>query len=425
MIDGRYRPQARGVIPRAHGRCAWAISSRRKSAVWPAAFLFLLAILLPAFGQSGGPALLLPMDNLQRDYCRAYGLVYRLLSRNTPNVFWLLNFRGGSFLVPDDPAVIEIAKRDGVSTERLSADEVNGILNLITEENMDVVPLEMAPRIGIYLRGKGQRDVVAGTLDYAGIPFNTIYDDEILKGKLSDFDWIHIHHKDFTGQGHKQSEGDYEEGISRSLGFSKVWQMKQKVAVALRDFVEKGGFIFAMCSAAETVDISLAAEGVDIVPSLFDGDPADPNCNSKLDYTKTFAFTNFTVLTDSLSDYSDIDVPWAGPGTQFTLFPFSAQVDPIPCLLNQNHVNVIQGFDGETTSFRKSLVKKSVTILAENNDGVSVRYLMGYRGKGFFCFYGGHTPGRTEEDYRSKAPGFRLILNNVLFPSAKVKKPKT
>ncbi|NLI76251.1 MAG: asparagine synthetase B [Candidatus Riflebacteria bacterium] len=378
-----------------------------------------------AVAQGGGPAVLVPMDNLQTDHCRAYGLVYRLLQKQVPNIYWLLNYRGGSFLMPDDEGVIDGAKRAGVLTERLSADEVGGILALITEENMDVVPLEMAPRIGIYLPAAERGDVVAQLLIYAGIPYQTIYDDGILKGKLADFDWIHIHHKDFTGQGHKQLMNTEDEALARSLGFAKVWLMKQQVARTLRDYVAGGGFVFAMCSAAETVDIALAAQGVDIVPAPFDGDPADPEANQKLNYDNTFAFTDFTVLTDSLSEYSDIDVTGAGRGSTFSLFPFSAQVDPIPCLLNQDHSQVVRGFDGETTSFRKSLVKKNAVILGENSDGVSVRYLMGYHGKGFFSFYGGHTPGRTEEDYRAQAPGFRLILNNVLFPSAKVKKRKT
>ncbi|RCK80905.1 MAG: hypothetical protein OZSIB_2793 [Candidatus Ozemobacter sibiricus] len=379
----------------------------------------------PVGAQGGAPALLVPMDNVQTDHCRAYGLVYRLLEKSTPNIFWLLNYRGGSFLLPDDEGIIDGARQAGVAVERLSADEVGAILALITEENMDVVPLEMAPRIGLYLPSPHSPDVVAGVLRYAGIPFQVIYDDGILRGGLSAFDWIHIHHKDFTGQGHKQAGGDDDRELARQLGFAKTWMMKQRVAQTLREFVEGGGFVFAMCSAAETVDIALAAQGIDIVPSLFDGDAADPQANQKLNYANTFAFTDFTVMTGALSEYSDIDVPGAGRGTTFSLFDFSAQVDPIPCLLNQNHVRTLPGFDGETTSFRRSLIKKSVVILAENNDGVSVRYLMGYLGKGFFSFYGGHTPGRTVEDYRREAPGFRLILNNVLFPSAKVKKRKT
>lgn len=410
----------------------WPFIAPKKKKIWAFfSFCFMIELIcmmgLEALAQGNSSAILVPMDNLQTDHCRAYGLVYRLLEKSTPDIFWLLNYRGGSFLLPDSDLIIETAHQVGVTTERVSADEVNYIINLITEENMDVVPLEMAPRIGIYLPSPQSPDVVASLLRYVGIPFKTIYDDEILRGGLANFDWIHIHHKDFTGQNHKSINkfANNDNKLAKSLGFSKTWMMKQRVSQALHDFVERGGFLFAMCSAAETIDISLAAQGIDIAPTLIDGDPADPQTNQNLNYANTFAFTDFTVLTDSMSDYSDIDVPTAGPGTTFSLFDFSAKVDPIPCLLNQNHVRTIAGFDGETTSFRRSLIKKTTVILAENNDGVSVRYLMGYIGKGFFCFYGGHTPGRTEEDYKRASPGFRLILNNVLFPSAKVKKRKT
>jgi hypothetical protein len=364
------------------------------------------------------------MDREQTDHCRAYGLVYRTLAAKVEGVAWLLNYRGGSFLLPADPALEKNAAECGVRCEKISQPELDAILSLVEEENMDVVPLEIAPRIGLYLPASEHSDIVGETLRYAGIPYQTVYDAEILQGKLTKFDWLHIHHKDFTGQGHKSRADHLESVIASQNGFKKVWQMKQAVSDRIRQFIEGGGFLFAMCSAAETIDISLAGQGIDYVPSLLDGDPADPDTNAKLDYGRSLAFTGFQVLTSSLSDYSDIDVPEAGDGT-FQLFEFSAKVDPIPCLLNQDHVNVIPGFSGETTSFRKTLVKKSVTILAENNDGVSVRYLCGTHGKGIFCFCGGHCPDGGDQEFVRYAPAYRLILNNVLFPSAKIKKRKT
>lgn len=370
---------------------------------------------------------LVPMDGFQTDHCRAYGLVYQALLKKAPDVFWLLNYRGGSFLLPVDSQIKSQAETMGVVLETLTKADLDGILNMISEENMDVVSLETAPRIVIYLPTPrdDSGDIVARTLCYAKIPYKTIYDDEIIAGKLSEFDWLHIHHKDFTGQGHKQGPDSFDRNLAQEKGFNKVWQMKQNAASGIREFVNNGGFLFAMCSAAETVDIALAAQGIDIVSREFDGDSPDPECNSKLDFTRSFAFTDFTIFPQPDQHYSDIDVPSAGEGTRFKLFTFSAQVDPIPCLLNQDHVDEIQGFSGETTSFRKSLIKKEVTILAENSDGISVRYLMSTLGKGVFCFYGGHSPQNLGGSYEKNSPGFRLILNNVLFPSAKIRKRKT
>jgi len=372
--------------------------------------------------------LLIPMDDAQAEHCRGYGLVYQCLEKNLPGVAWLLNYRGGSFLTPDTPEIRAAAAQRKITVEPLEKAEFEAILNLISEENMDVIPLEKAPRIGIYLSTSraARSDIVARTLTYSGIPFTTLYDAEILDGGLAKIDWLHIHHKDFTGQNHRQPHTDSTDvGIATAKGFAKVWQMKRRVSQQIHEYVTGGGFLFAMCSAAETIDIALAAGQMDIVPSLYDGDPADPSANQKLDYAKTFAFGGFQVFLTAGSHYSDIDIPTADEQTEFRLFPFSATVDPVPTLLNQNHQTVIPGFSGETTSFRKSLVKKNVTILAENNDGVSVRYLCGFAGKGVFCFYGGHTPGTREDHFRKRAPGFRLILNNVLFPAAKTKRRKT
>lgn len=375
----------------------------------------------------GADALLVPMDIAQSDFCRSYGLVWQALDRKASDVFWALNYRGGSFILPDDPSIRRQAAAAKVYLEPLAKTDFDAILTTAQEENMDVVPLETAPRIGIYLASEGEKgsDVVAQLLDHVGIKYQVIYDDGILDGKLSDIDWLHIHHKDFTGQGHKRGYDAQDANLASARGFAKVWQMKQAVSTKIRDFVAGGGFLFAMCSAAETLDISLAADGNDIVDTPFDGDPPVDDPTGALNYARSLAFGGFTVFADATHEYSDIDVPEAGAGTIFSLFEFSAQVDAIPCLLNQNHNREIHGFSGETSSFRKSLVKKDVTILAENNDGVSVRYLMGTLGKGVYCYYGGHTPGENFRDYQTNAAGFRLILNNVLFPSAKTRRRKT
>lgn len=394
------------------------------------AVYIIIAILLRAALAAvafGGDLLLVPMDNAQTDFCRSYGLVWQALDRKASDVFWALNYRGGSFILPDDPAIRRQAAAAKVRVEPLPKADFDALLTTVQDENMDVVPLETAPRIGIYLASEGEKgsDVVAMLLDHVGIKYQAIYDDGILDGKLADIDWLHIHHKDFTGQGHKRGYDAQDAHLAGSRGYAKVWQMKQAVSTGIRDFVQGGGFLFAMCSAAETLDISLAADGTDIVDTPFDGDPPVDNPTGALNYARSLAFGGFTVFADSSNEYSDVDVPEAGAGTSFRLFDFSAQVDAIPCLLNQNHEREIRGFSGETSSFRKSLVKKDVTILAENNDGVSVRYLMGTLGKGVFCYYGGHTPGENFGDYQTNASGFRLILNNVLFPSAKTRRRKT
>jgi len=393
--------------------------------------LHIIVIALTLAGSAGGlyaaDGLLVPMDSAQSDHCRAYGLVWQALDRKAQNVFWALNYRGGSFILPDEPVVRDQARAAEVNLEPLARADIDGLLTMAESENMDVVPLETAPRIGIYLASKEEEggDVVAQLLTHVGIKYQIIYDSGILDGGLSGIDWLHIHHKDFTGQGHKRGNDGVDSSLAASRGFAKVWQMKHAVATKIRDFLAGGGFLFAMCSAAETLDIALAADSNDIVEARFDGDTTVADLNGVLNTARSLAFSGFTVLPDATFEYSDIDVPEAGEKTSFTLFEFSAQVDPIPCLLNQNHERQIPGFSGETSSFRKSLVKKDVTILAENNDGVSVRYLTGTLGKGVFCYYGGHTPGGHFGSYRQGAAGFRLILNNVLFPSARTRRRKT
>lgn len=361
------------------------------------------------------------MDLSQKEHCKAYGVMYNSLQKGIQDAYWLLNYRGGSFLLPAENISTKLAENAGISFELISESVKTKIFTEIDNNNMDAVLLEKAPKIALYLESKQYSDVVKDVLNYANIPFETIYDKEILDNDLSNFDWLHIHHKDFTGQRHK-TPGQFLLAQGPK-GYKHLWELKHKVSQKIKNFVANGGFVFAMCSAAETFDISLAANGIDIVPSRIDGTPVADNYQEAINYKNGFAFTNYQILPDS-REYSDIDVPSAGK-SQFKLFEFSATVDAIPCLLNQNHQNVINGFYGETTAFRKSLVKKSVTILAENNDGASVKYLCGYYQKGIFAYYGGHTPGNGEQAYKKYAPAFRLILNNVLFPAAKIKKRKT
>jgi hypothetical protein len=388
-------------------------------------FLVLLHLFWPGRARGDGPMLLVPMDETQPAHCRAYGLTYQALQRGAPHVAWLLNFRGGSFLVPDQPEIRQFAAGGGIRLEPVTPAEVQQIFTVIAEENMDVVTLETAPRIGIYLPEGDDSDVVAGLLTYSGISWTRVYDEEILGTGLEKIDWLHIHHRDFTGQGHKRGPDVGDRETTRRHGFSAVWQMKHQVAERIRGFLFHGGFLFAMCSAAETFDIALAAQGIDIVGSWFDGTDPEENYQFKLDFDRSLAFTGFTITPEVPRGYSDIDVTINRRHSTFRLFPFAAQVDAIPSLLNQNHLQTIPGFMGETSSFRKTLVKKSVTILAENNDGVSVRYLCGTHGRGVFSYYGGHAPGHGTDAYVREAPGFRLILNNVLFPAAKIRPRKT
>jgi hypothetical protein len=387
--------------------------------------LVCLHLLLPSRVGAEAPMLLVPMDETQTAHCRAYGLTYQALQRGAPNVAWLLNFRGGSFLVPDQPEIRQFATGAGIRIEPVTTTEVQQIFAVIAEENMDVVALETAPRIGIYLPEGDDSDVVASLLTYSGIAWTRVYDAEILGNGLEKIDWLHIHHRDFTGQGHKRGPDAGDRETARRHGFSAVWQMKHEVAERIRAFLFNGGFLFAMCSAAETFDIALAAQGIDIVGRWFDNTDTDENFQARLDFERSLAFTDFTITPEIPRGYSDIDVTINRRDSTFRLFPFAAQVDAIPALLNQNHTQTIQGFMGETSSFRKALVKKSVTILAENNDGVSVRYLCGTHGRGVFSYYGGHAPGHGAGAYVREAPGFRLILNNVLFPAAKIKPRKT
>ncbi|MDQ8005617.1 MAG: asparagine synthetase B [Pedobacter sp.] len=394
------------------------------------------------------------MDEGQKNHLKAYGIAYWCIKQQT-EVDWLLNYRGGSFLVKHAKAIEDELKIRGVSYEVLADGKVSAILNEIIDPavNMEMVKLEKAPKVAVYSPKSKLPwdDAVTLVLTYAEIPYDVIYDDEILKDKLSTYDWLHLHHEDFTGQYGRfwsafrnatwyQEDVKYQETAAKRNGFNKVSEMKLAVAKRIKEFCVGGGFLFAMCSGTDSFDIALAAEGVDILESMFDGDGMDANAQSKLDYNKAVAFTNFKLdMNPYRYEFSDIDVTETRVGFDksndfFTLFDFSAKWDLVPTMLTQNHEKVVKGFMGQTTAFRKSLVKPSITVLGENKAGAEVRYLHGEIGKGQFSFYGGHDP----EDYQHQvndpptdlslhptSPGYRLILNNVLFPAAKKKPQKT
>jgi len=401
--------------------------------------------------------LLIPMDNTQKNHLKAYGLAYFALKHDI-EIYWLLNYRGGSFMFRNDKVFTDECNIRGISYEVIADAKSTSILQEISnpELNQDAVKLEKAPRIAVY-SPKGKQpwdDAVTLVLNYAEIPYDIVYDEEVMNGKLAEYDWMHLHHEDFTGQYGRfwfgsrntawyQTEVRENEAMAKKLGFTKVSQMKLAVAKKVRDFVSGGGFMFAMCSATDSYDIALSADGVDICESMFDGDGTTPNYNKLIDYNKCFAFENFT-LSENPSEYEFSNIDTYGTRTQrygvtkendyFSLFEFSAKWDPVPTMLNQNHEQLIKGFWGQTVAFDRNYVKKNVLILGENKAANEARYIHGEYGKGTWTFYGGHDP----EDYQHRvedpptdlslhpnSAGYRLILNNVLFPAAKKKKQKT
>jgi hypothetical protein len=414
----------------------------------------LLIILIFSFSVVRAQYILIPMDEGQHQHLKAYGVAYKVLTFDM-EVDWLLNYRGGSFAFQLNPVFEKECKLRGVKYEVLSSAQYNRILAEIAdpEVNADVIKLEKAPKIAVYApkSTKPWDDAVTLVLTYAEIPYDIIYDDEVLQNKLPLYDWLHLHHEDFTGQYGKfwasfQHAAWYQQDvrelteIANRWGFKKVTQLKLAVVKKIRDYVMGGGFMFAMCSATDTYDIALAADGVDIVTAPFDGDPADPQAQSKLDFSKTFAFKDFQLIFDPyVYEHSSIDNTMHRTGMNenndfFTLFEYSAKWDPIPSMLNQNHTRVIKGFMGQLTAFRKEFIKSEVLILGENKAQNEARYIHGTYGKGMWTFYGGHDP----EDYQHmvgdpptdlslfpNSPGYRLILNNVLFPAAKKQKRKT
>ena len=412
-----------------------------------------LFILLVSFSIKAN-FILLPMDETtQKNHLKAYGITYWCLDKKY-KASWLLNYRGGSFLLPDAAEIRKECQIRGVSFEVLSDGEANQILDEISSpsQNMETVVLEKAPKIAVYTP-KGKQpwdDAVTMVLTYAEIPFTPIYDEEVLSDQLILYDWLHLHHEDFSGQ-YGKFYGMYRnapwyidqkkdaEALATKLGYSKVSEEKLAVAKKIRDFVIGGGFMFAMCSATDSFDIALSAEGVDICEPMFDGDDSAPNYQSQIDYTKTFAFKNF--ILDRKPDhyeFSDIDMTekrkMPMEKDYFSLMDFSAKWDVIPSMLCQNHTSLVKGFMGQTTAFDGELIKSNVLILGQNELNGEARYIHGQKGKGFFTFYGGHDPedyqhhvgdAPTVLDLHPNSPGFRLILNNVLFPAAKKKKQKT
>ena len=402
-----------------------------------------------------GPAradLLVPMDLGQSDHLRAYGLTYRMLEKGQTAV-WLLNYRGGSFLLEDSQVGRREAARLGVKVERISAAKKAAIVATIEQSNMEQVVLEKAPEVAIYSPPNAQPwdDAVMLALEYAEIEYTVIYDEEVLAGDLGKYDWLHLHHEDFTGQYgmfYSQFRGQpwYErqkrlyERKAAAAGFASVSEHKKAVALMVRGYVEEGGFLFAMCSATDTIDIALAARGVDIVASVYDGDPPEQGFQDKLDYAQGFCFEDYSLITNPMIyEFSSIDATDTAKlrgeaADYFTLFEFSAKFDPVPTMLVQNHVAVVEGFMGQTTSYYERYLQDHLTVLGEVEGAGEVRYVHGKRGRGTFTFYGGHDP----EDYAHRvgdpptdlslhvhSPGYRLILNNVLFPAAEKKERKT
>ena len=398
--------------------------------------------------------ILLPMDETtQQNHLKAYGITYWALDKQY-KVSWLLNYRGGSFLMPDAEEIRKECKIRGVSFELMSDAATNAILDEIASpsQNMENVVLERTPKVAVYTP-KGKQpwdDAVTLVLTYAEIPFTPIYDEEVLSDKLLLYDWLHLHHEDFTGQ-YGKFFGAYKnapwyieqkkeaEALAAKLGYSKVSEAKLAVAKKIRDFVIGGGFMFAMCSATDSFDIALAAEGVDICEPMFDGDPSEGNYQSKIDYRKSFAFKDY-ILERNPNEYefSDIDmtqkrrVPMEKD--YFTLMDYSAKWDFVPSMLTQNHTQLVKGFMGQTTSFDAGLIKSNVLIMGESQYNGEARYIHGQIGKGMFTYFGGHDPedyqhrvgdAPTVLDLHPNSPGYRLILNNVLFPAAKKKKQKT
>ena len=405
--------------------------------------------------------ILIPMDQEQRNHLKAYGITYWVLD-NGVEAWWLLNYRGGSFAFRHNPIFEKECLTRGVTYDILPDALYNQIIEEIAspEVNMDAIKLEVAPRIAVYspnntIKGINGReiqpwdDAVTLVLNYAEIPYDQIYDVEVMDDQLAKYDWLHLHHEDFTGQYGKfyrsyhafswyRENQQKMEKLAADLGFAKVSDLKSAVTEKIREYVIGGGFMFAMCSATDTYDIALAARGLDICAEIYDGDPMDPNAQEKLDFDRTFAFENFELIKNPLYyEHSTIDNRnrKVTPQTDyFTLFDFSAKWDPVPTMLTQNHTQTVKGFMGQTTGFAKRYVKSSALILGENNAADEARYIHGTIGEGQWSFYGGHDPEDyqhfvedpdTDLNLHPNSPGYRLILNNVLFPAAKKKKQKT
>jgi hypothetical protein len=416
---------------------------------------FFVIVFLGMFGSVQATRILIPMDESQKNHLKSYGIAFWILDKQKSEVLWLLNYRGGSFMTNYNADAERECKTRGVSFEIISESEANSIETTISnpEVNMNMLKLLNAPKIAVYSPKSKQPwdDAVTLVLTYAEIPYTVVFDDEVLENKLAEYDWLHLHHEDFTGQYGKFwasystapwyiSQVQEAESMARKHGYKTVRELKKAVTLKIRDFCLGGGFLFAMCSATDTYDISLAAQNTDICESMFDGDPADPQAQQKLNYDQCFAFKNFTLETNPyIYEYSNIDV---NPATRnvteetdlFTLFDYSAKWDLIPSILCQNHTKTVRGFMGQTTAFKRDLIKSDVLVMGENALLNEARYIHGEMGKGTWTFFGGHDPEDyqhhvgeppTDLNLHPNSPGFRLILNNILFPSAQKSKQKT
>ncbi len=397
--------------------------------------------------------LLIPMDDAQQNHLKAYGLTYNAL-KDKLAAEWLLNYRGGAFLLPDNPDLRRRAALDGITVETVTDAHLTQIRAEIAGANMDAVPLEKAPRVAVYTPPDALPwdDAVTLALKYAGIEYTAIYDTEVEKGDLANYDWLHLHHEDFTGQMNKfylsyASAPWFVEAMQQNMatakasGFTTIPALKKDVAEKIRQFVDRGGFLFAMCGATETLELAMAGKDVDIAQAYSDGTPMDPDADAKLDWKRTFAFQGAHLepspLISAMSDIDGHQVNVASrrqPLGTFTLFNFSAKFDPVASMLVQNHRATIADFYGVTTSFNKSVLKPSVTVLAFEEGAPWVKYIHGDYGKGTWTYFGGHDPEDpqhvigsppTDLSLHKNSPGYRLILNNVLFPAAKKKPLKT
>ncbi|MDH3270083.1 MAG: asparagine synthetase B [Gemmatimonadota bacterium] len=405
---------------------------------------------LVAAGPAQAQFLLVPMDRAQQNHLKAYGLTYWALEQEE-KAEWLLNYRGGSFLLPDRQDVRREAAFRGVTVEAMDASAEARMRATVQASNMETVPLERAPKVAIYTPPNSTPwdDAVTMALDYAGIDYETIWDDQVIESDLSEYEWIHLHHEDFTGQYSKffltysgapwlQEEVARNQEVARAGGFADVPALKKHVARTIRDYVDNGGFLFAMCSATETLELALAAEGVDIAAAYSDGTPPDPSASAKMKWDLAMAFTDAQVqVAPSVSSFSDIDAhqvntPWRKELGVYSLFEFSAKFDPVPAMLTQNHESVLPDFYGLTTAFREDRLKAGTIVLAQEGDWA--KYIHGNLGEGTWTYFGGHDPEDAEHQIgdpqtdlalHPNSPGYRLILNNVLFPAAKKQKLKT
>ena len=407
------------------------------------------------FSQFGFPQkILIPMDQSQKNHLKAYGAAFWTLEQEI-NVEWILNYRGGAFMIDSYPEVERECRVRGISYEIIGTEKTLIIYNEVETNNMDVVLLEKAPKIAIYTPPNKQPwdDAVTLALSYAEVPYKTLWDEEVFNGSLEEYDWLHLHHEDFTGQYGKFYRNYHTadwyidqqkqfESMAQKLGFNSVHNQKKALAQIIKNYIANGGFLFAMCSATDSFDIALSVINVDAVHSVFDGSGIDNNLNNKIDYNNSLAFTSFEIITDPMVyEYSDIDYPQSNnvvvrgaEADYFSLFEFSAKYDPVPTMLTQNHVPVIKGFMGQTTGFNRERIKKHVLIMGEDRTTPQVKYIHGNHGQGTFTFLGGHDPEdyqhfvgdpQTDLSLHQNSPGYRLILNNILFPAARKKERKT